>query len=229
MKKKTILFVDTENVNNYWMQTLDYYANRDLIDVRLFYTEPGPRLSYDDLRQIYEKQVRLSFILCVRGTNALDFQLATQLGCDIAKEDPQTTEFVIVSNDHGFDPVVKYWKTNGGYTICRRGIIKEMQKEPVKRAPEIVVLQEPKKELSREEIIGKYHDILLSNHQCVSPEDASILANILYKTMAVPPNSRMITTYSQMRSTYGAKKGATSYHQTKKTLSEISKTGPFPS
>lgn len=43
------------------------------------------------------------------GKNSLDFQLPTYLGYIIAKE--SNKEFTVISNDEGFNSIIKFWKS----------------------------------------------------------------------------------------------------------------------
>ena len=105
-KKPTIYLVDSENVNDAWIALATNMEEDD--EILVFYTEKSPHMSYEkviELTRISDRPVR--WIKCVEGNNALDFQLVTELGARVATE--PGCEFVIVSNDNGFDAAVKYW------------------------------------------------------------------------------------------------------------------------
>ncbi len=105
-KKPTIYLVDSENVNDAWIQLATNMEPDD--EILVFYTERSPHMSYErviELTRLTDRPVR--WIKCVEGSNALDFQLVTELGARVATE--PNCEFVIVSNDNGFDAAVKYW------------------------------------------------------------------------------------------------------------------------
>lgn len=77
-------------------------------EILVFYTEKSPHMSYEkviELTTLSDRPIR--WIKCVEGSNALDFQLVTELGARVALQ-PECA-FVIVSNDNGFDAAVKYW------------------------------------------------------------------------------------------------------------------------
>ena len=65
-------------------------------------------MSYESLIKLKESDRKVTFIKCYEGTNALDFQLCSELGFLIAlnKDD----DFIIVTNDTGYDAAVKYWR-----------------------------------------------------------------------------------------------------------------------
>ena len=103
-------FIDSENVHSLWLTLQMIIAEEDQIMV--FYTDNSPNMKYEhimDLMKLGEDRIR--FIKCYQGHNALDFQLVTELGASIARE-PEC-EYVIVTNDTGFDAVVKYWLREG--------------------------------------------------------------------------------------------------------------------
>lgn len=105
-KKPTIYLVDSENVNDVWIGLASNMEDED--EILVFYTEKSPHMSYEkviELTRLTDRPVH--WIKCVEGSNALDFQLVTELGARVAGE--PDCEFVIVSNDNGFDAAVKYW------------------------------------------------------------------------------------------------------------------------
>lgn len=105
-KLPTVYLVDSENVNDVWIRLVPEMDEQD--EILVFYTEKSPHMSYEkviELTQLSDRPIR--WIKCVEGSNALDFQLVTELGARVATQPGHV--FVIVSNDNGFDAVVKYW------------------------------------------------------------------------------------------------------------------------
>ena len=98
--------IDSENVGDFWIPLLDLPADR--AELIVFYTKNSPHMSYDSLIKLKESDRKVTFIKCYEGTNALDFQLCSELGFLIA-QDPGD-EFIIVTNDTGYDAAVKYWR-----------------------------------------------------------------------------------------------------------------------
>lgn len=76
-------------------------------EVFVFYTQKSPHMSYENVRLLKETEKEAIFIKCFEGSNALDFQLVTQLGYMLC-ENPEY-QYIIVSNDTGFDAAVRYW------------------------------------------------------------------------------------------------------------------------
>ena len=98
--------IDSENVGDFWIPLLELPVDR--AELIVFYTKNSPHMSYDSLIKLKESDRKVTFIKCYEGTNALDFQLCSELGFLIA-QDPGD-EFIIVTNDTGYDAAVKYWR-----------------------------------------------------------------------------------------------------------------------
>lgn len=105
-KIPTTYLVDSENVNDVWIRLVTNMEPQD--EILVFYTEKSPHMSYEKVIELTTLSDRpIQWIKCVEGSNALDFQLVTELGARVATEPGHA--FVIVSNDNGFDAAVKYW------------------------------------------------------------------------------------------------------------------------
>ena len=98
--------IDSENVGDFWIPLLELPADR--AELIVFYTKNSPHMSYDSLIKLKESDRTVTFIKCYEGTNALDFQLCSELGFLIAVNPGD--EFIIVTNDTGYDAAVKYWR-----------------------------------------------------------------------------------------------------------------------
>ena len=98
--------IDSENVGDFWIPLLELPA--DQAELIVFYTKNSPHMSYDSLIKLKESDRTVTFIKCYEGTNALDFQLCSELGFLIAGNPGD--EFIIVTNDTGYDAAVKYWR-----------------------------------------------------------------------------------------------------------------------
>ena len=104
---KRYYYVDSENVGDNWVKLLQTVDKEDVFIV--FYTDKSPNMKYENLIIVREAKNMIQFEKCYKGPNALDFQLTTQIGYDICNNTAEI-EYVIVSNDAGFDAVVRYWK-----------------------------------------------------------------------------------------------------------------------
>ena len=78
-------------------------------EVIVFYTQKSPHMNYENVRMLKETEKEADFIKCFEGSNALDFQLVSELGYRLSQNADR--EYVIVSNDTGFDAAVRYWST----------------------------------------------------------------------------------------------------------------------
>ena len=115
MASRKVYLVDTENVGTAWKEILPQKSQKDVII--LFYTEHSPGISYMDLNVIREYPLSFDMILCYAGKNGLDFQMVSYLGY-LIKTAPKS-EYIIVSNDTGFDSVVRFW-SDREIEVCRK-------------------------------------------------------------------------------------------------------------
>ena len=102
---RKIYFIDSENVGDNWISLLAAITAED--ELLVFYTQKSPHMNYKNVILLKQSDAKIDFIECCEGNNALDFQLCTELGYRMKEISDE--EFVIVSNDTGFDAVVKYW------------------------------------------------------------------------------------------------------------------------
>ena len=75
-------------------------------------------MSYTSLVRIVEQTHQIQFKKCYTGPNGLDFQLVSYLGYLMCDNQDSDDEFIIMSNDNGFDCVVKFWN-NRNITVKR--------------------------------------------------------------------------------------------------------------
>lgn len=104
-----VYLIDTENVKSEWKCVLDKLGKRDLL--LLFYTENSPNVSFADFSNLVNYPFKYEMLPCFPGKNGLDFQLVTYLGYLLRKN--PLREYVILSNDTGFDAVVYFWTGKG--------------------------------------------------------------------------------------------------------------------
>ncbi len=112
---RKVYLVDTENVGTAWKELLPQKGAKDVII--LFYTENSPGISYVDLNVIRAYPSSFDMVLCYPGKNGLDFQMVSYLGY-LIKTAPKT-EYVIISNDTGYDAAVKFW-CDREIEVCRK-------------------------------------------------------------------------------------------------------------
>lgn len=112
-----VYFVDTENVANAWTALLPVMRKNSR--VLLFYTKTSPTMRMESLDALLARTRAVELICCAAGqpgSSALDFQLVTELGRRIAEK--PDWEYLIVSRDQDYDPVVEYW-TKQGMRVAR--------------------------------------------------------------------------------------------------------------
>lgn len=136
-KMKKIYLVDSENVGDVWVPLLVSSQPEDMVLV--FYTQKSPHMNYENVRMLKETEKEAVFIKCFEGSNALDFQLVTELGYRL-REDADS-EYVIVSNDTGFDAAVRYWTARRQPVSrlsgkeCYRQLTNKKRRDPKKDEP----------------------------------------------------------------------------------------------
>ena len=107
-----IYLIDYENVREHGLKNITYKRD-DMI--YLFYTENAAKIELDALSEI---EAAMKFIKVAAGKQSLDMHLISYLGYLISEQNGRT-EFVIVSNDTGYDGVLRFWQ-NKGYKTSRR-------------------------------------------------------------------------------------------------------------
>lgn len=131
--------VDSENVNDNWLMLSDMADEND--EIVVFYTKKSPHMSYMSVIRLMENNsINVRFEECYEGTNALDFQLVSYMGYLMGRNDTHSEnnssatpivtdtadvsaascadEYIIMSNDTGYDPAVRFWKDKG-YAVRR--------------------------------------------------------------------------------------------------------------
>lgn len=118
--KKEIFLIDTENPGSSLAFCLmdERKKNREF---HYFYTNQSLRLSFPHIERMMQLREQVHMQECYNGyRNALDFQISSALGYLIANEEKETVKFVIVSNDHGYEPLIRFWNQKG-YEVERLG------------------------------------------------------------------------------------------------------------
>lgn len=112
-------------------------------EIVIFYTKNSPHMAYSSVIKLLQNSSRrIIFEECYEGNNALDFQLISYLGYLMAGEDPAKAEFVIMSNDTGYDPAIRFWKKKGfsikrfNINYCKMAVQRQKQvsAEPLDKA-----------------------------------------------------------------------------------------------
>ena len=107
-----IYLIDYENVREHGLKNIRYKKD-DMI--YLFYTANAAKIELDALSEI---EAAMKFIKVAAGKQSLDMHLISYLGYLICEHEGNA-EFVIVSNDAGYDGVLRFWQAKG-YKCSRR-------------------------------------------------------------------------------------------------------------
>ena len=218
MRRIVLVYVDSENVSNHWLPWLEKEsAENPYIDlrVRVFYTNHGAKLSYDELGRLNKINAIFQFTKCKEGTNALDFQLCTQIGHDIGTVgEGIDIEYVIISCDRGYDAVVSYWKERN--MNVRRVAINTAFKVDgnILSIPGMVT----------EKDMMSNCETLLSQITCINSDDRAAVRRIIMsfaKNDQINSNSAVDALRYDYSKEFGSEKGNTLFNQTKKVWSNI--------
>lgn len=204
--------VDSENVNDNWLMLFDMADEDD--EIVVFYTKKSPHMSYMSVIRLMENNsINVRFEECYEGTNALDFQLVSYMGylmggggacseneCDAASAETGADEYIIMSNDTGYDPAVRFWKDKG-YAVRRFNV--NFCKQAVQRRKNIkyqVVADIPSKEdtaninTDNDAITAKSYnlnELIDGNHS--SYTDSEPLSDELSTNEDLPSSNKLMT------------------------------------
>ena len=108
-----VLLIDFENVQKI---DLEYLERKDC-KVSIFIGSSQNKLPFDLVRSAQKLGTKVEWIkIDGTGSNALDFHIAYYLGTQVSKN--PGNEFLILSKDKGFDPLVRYVVKQK--VICKR-------------------------------------------------------------------------------------------------------------
>lgn len=151
-----IYLIDSENISDEWVDILDTIEGKGHIVV--FYTNKSSHIHCSQVCKLMEKGAgKVQWIKCMEGNNALDFQLVTELGAMVERN--EASEYVIISKDNGFNVVVNYWNDRN-VRITKMSVKsikessqakdKEEESETCEPQPESVVCMEDTDDISKE-------------------------------------------------------------------------------
>lgn len=220
----TVFFVDTENIGLDWVSYLNNADKNSLF--LLFYTGKSAKISFDALESVLKSPVKFGFIECCTGPNALDFQLVSELGYRIAKN--QNHSYVVISRDTGFDVAIKYLRDKGA-AVKRispppHQVLAEQayqNKVPDLPSPSPKVSGDPNKAILQE------YRMRLGGYG-VGGTEVNVVAKILMQAMLEEPKQRRNCAYKAIRKKYGNNRGLELYKSLKKPIKAIVESGPYP-
>lgn len=109
MEVEMKIYVDTENINNSWIDVLKYLKASDTM--HLFCSINTCKLDVQCVSEINSCMAKIVVHNCVTGTNAMDFQLCTFLGREVSRY-PKSIHRIF-SGDKGYKAVCCFWKNEG--------------------------------------------------------------------------------------------------------------------
>jgi len=122
---QTRIYVDFENVASSGITGISNLKEDD--SVIIFYTTAADKLRFAEVVEVKDTKAEVRVRKVESGTkNALDFQLLTILFLDQKKEG--NAEYIIVSNDRGYDAAIMIAKENGSAPLRRASSIREIVK-----------------------------------------------------------------------------------------------------
>ena len=122
---QTRIYVDFENVASSGLTGISNLKADDTVII--FYTAAADKLRFAEVVEVKNTEAEVRFRKVENGTkNALDFQLLTILFLDQKKE--EDAEYIIVSNDRGYDAAIMIAKENGSAPLRRASSIREIIK-----------------------------------------------------------------------------------------------------
>ena len=125
--------IDFENVASNGFEGLELLD--DGSELLIFYSEQHSTISITVHQELERSRIRKTYMpIKTGGKNALDFQLVSWLGYEIAKNGGE--QFVIISKDTGFDAVVDFWQKRNVNVSRHPDLRKAVKKTILKRAPE---------------------------------------------------------------------------------------------
>ena len=122
---QTRIYVDFENVASSGLTGISNLKADDTVII--FYTAAADKLRFAEVVEIKNTEAETRFFKVENSTkNALDFQLLTILFLDQKKE--ERAEYIIVSNDRGYDAAIAIAGENGSAPLRRASSIQEIIK-----------------------------------------------------------------------------------------------------
>lgn len=109
---KTYYLIDFENVNSAGLENKNPLTGDDTVII--FFTKNASKIDMSVLSQV--DRAKLQFIEVPSGKQSLDMHLSSFVGSLLAEAGRR---IVVVSKDHDYDAIIKFWKTRLGADILR--------------------------------------------------------------------------------------------------------------
>lgn len=210
---KTCYLIDVENVGNTWIDEITQQKN---MRICLFFTAPGPNISYVNLAAIMKACSEVECFQCDPGANAVDFQLVTYLGWLIGSG-TDCGRFVIVSNDKGFDCVCGFWRKKG-YRVERQGLknqsaLPAAQTQNAPQQKQTAAAAEEQKKALRKNCLNIIKNSL--------PQDERSCTGEILTLIEKNKDANLQAVYQAFIKTFGQKKGLPRYQHVKSVIGQV--------
>lgn len=193
---RTCYLIDYENVQDNGLKGAEYISSKD--SVHLFYSINAPYARIASISCLHK--ARLYYHNVPVGKQSLDMNLVAHLGYLSHKNKGKDVLYVIISQDKGFDHVIRYWKDEMGVIITRRECI-GIKTEKEKSDERAVKMQDVQKTLA-----GAKIDNAVVNG----------VASVVAKNYTLKKRKRII--YLTLLTQYGRKDGLQLYNLIKRLL-----------
>lgn len=192
--------VDFENVKKDGLDGIHKLGEED--KVCILYSKNADSITFEQHRKIMESKAEIT--LCkvdVGSKNALDFQLATQLGFLIANK--TSDSYYIVSKDKGFEILSGYWKSRGVSVTLIADIMGRSHDQETQELKK--KLQESLTEILRENDDVTVDDVLKTIQQYKTKQG---IMNALMKKYPSADNKKSSKIYKTIKPLLSDKKGS---------------------
>ena len=234
MRPKTTYLIDTENVRETWAPLLD--QTRKMDDFILFYTVNSAKLPISVIAKMTNNRRKVECIMTDTGANALDVTLIAELGRRIERDqlkNPNTPHaYIIVSDDHGYDPAIQHLSRQGVQVSRTATHATDARPKPESKQPPTEntsnETKEPPPKPRYSGIKEEWRQILLK-HPNVTDSDVDVCVNYIPNAM----NSTRIETRMTMFKTHldryyqNTSLSTEMYSRVKLPIRQILTHGPF--
>lgn len=196
---KSYYLIDYENVHDNGFKGVDQLTGKELVHV--FSSVNAPYINITSLSSL---KCKLNFHKVPAGKESLDMCLSSYLGYLIHKNKGKKAIYIIISQDRGYDRVIKYWKEANGVVIGRRSSF-EIQLKEEKQI--IVPNKKMKINLEVQQVLAQAK---------VDNDLVNGVASVVAKNFNMKKRKQVI--YLTLLSRYGRESGLQSYNLIKHLL-----------
>ena len=202
---KTYYLIDFENLHEDALKITKKANKEDSLII--FYTSNSPKISLD----AFEGQKAKNEVIKVKaGKQSLDMCLVSYLGY-LIKSDGKNCNYVIISDDCGFDNVVSFWKERKITTVSR-------QEKPIEAKtavkPDIPKNKSKISAADKTELSNRITKTLNEANPKIDNKTVGEISSLAVKSMGEGKQA----IYLKLIQKYGQKKGLQYYNSIKKAI-----------